>query len=288
MAHQTAQIQKKVDLEESRRLEREEQFHDQWASNEDASQVDVIDINEACTSPELRSIHATLGDITGKRVLDVGCGRGEVSVYFARRGAKVTAFDISSEMLRFTQELAAINGVSVDTKHASAELMMQAFSEADKGSYDILYLGNVLHHVDMEKTLPQLFTLLKPEGTFASWDPVAYNPIINIYRRLAMGVRTVDEHPFTKRDVAYLSSCFKETKIEFYWLTALMIFIMMTFILFRNPNKIRFWKVVVDESSRWAPIYKPLAAVDRLLLRIFPPLRWLCWNVVIVGKGLKK
>jgi hypothetical protein len=52
----------------------------------------------------------------------------------------------------------------------------------------------------------------------------------------------------------------------------------------RNPNKERFWKVIIQEGSKWEWLYRPLEALDRFLLAIFPPLRMLCWNVVIVCK----
>jgi SAM-dependent methyltransferase len=276
-----------MSIDETNRLAREESFHDQWAAAENPASINVAHINEAATSPELRFIHTTLGDIRNKRILDVGCGKGEVAVYFAQHGAKVTALDISSEMLRFTQQLAQLNNTTVETKHAPAENMLAAFSPTELGSYDILYVGNLLHHVDIEKTLPQLLQLLQPEGTFASWDPVAYNPIINVYRKIAMNVRTIDEHPLTKKNVDYIKSKFHTSTIQFYWLTTLVVFLFMTFVLFRNPNKIRFWKVVIDESKRWEFIYKPLAALDRIMIKLIPPLRWLCWNVVVIGRGIK-
>jgi hypothetical protein len=49
----------------------------------------------------------------------------------------------------------------------------------------------------------------------------------------------------------------------------------------RDPNKQRFWKVVVEEGEKWKWLYGPLERIDSFLLAICPPLRMLCWNVVI-------
>lgn len=40
-----------------------------------------------------------LGDVTGKKILDVGAGTGRISIPLARAGAEVTALDVSEEML---------------------------------------------------------------------------------------------------------------------------------------------------------------------------------------------
>ena len=174
------------------RLKLEEDFHDEWADSEDLSKIDVRLINEATTAPEMRYIHKKLGDIKGKRLLDVGCGLGEASTYFAMRGADVTATDLSSGMLRVTSELAALNGTSVKTHKASAE----GLNIPEGQLFDIVYTGNLLHHVDVEKTLLQMKAVLKPGGTLVTWDPLHYNPVINSYRKKVTSVRTPDEHPF--------------------------------------------------------------------------------------------
>jgi hypothetical protein len=52
----------------------------------------------------------------------------------------------------------------------------------------------------------------------------------------------------------------------------------------RNPNKERYWKSVIYESDKWRLVYYPLYIVDKILLALIPPLKLLCWNVVIYGE----
>lgn len=68
---------------DSARKHAEEVFHDEWAAKVDVMKIDVRKMNEACTAPEMRHIRRVLGDLKGRSLLDVGCGLGEASVYFA-------------------------------------------------------------------------------------------------------------------------------------------------------------------------------------------------------------
>jgi 2-polyprenyl-3-methyl-5-hydroxy-6-metoxy-1,4-benzoquinol methylase len=270
--------------DEQERFQSEEEFHDNWALSEDFTNIDVININEAVTAPEMRHITKSLGDITGRSLLDLGCGLGEASVYFAIKGAKVTSTDISGKMLELTKDLAKRYDVDVATHKSTAEDLM---FEADT-QFDIIYSGNLFHHIDMNEVLPRLVKILKEDGTLVSWDPIAYNPIINIYRKIAMQVRTVDEHPLTVKDIKRFDEYFNKVEKTYFWFSTLVIFMIMAAVQFRNPNKVRYWKKVVEEGDKWAFIYKPLAALDKFLLMIFPPFRYLCWNVVIKASGPKK
>ena len=260
----------------------EEVFHDEWAANTDVTQIDVRQMNEACTAPEMRFLTRALGDLRGRTLLDVGCGLGEASVYFALRGADVTASDISPGMCDAARRLAEHNGVKIKTHVSASEDL--GFSADTK--FDVIYTGNTLHHVDIAATMPLLLKHLKPDGVFVSWDPVAYNPAINYYRRNAMEVRTEDEHPLRLADIRAVRSHFRESRIAWFWLSTLLIFIIMKFVQRRDPNKERYWKKVIEEADAWAWLYWPLEELDRLLLHI-PFLRPLCWNVVIVGRGPK-
>ena len=258
----------------------EEVFHDEWAASTDVTKIDVRQMNEACTAPEMRHIRRALGDLKGRTLLDIGCGLGEASVYFALLGAEVTASDISPGMCDAARRLAEHNGVKIKTHVSASEDL--GFPADTK--FDVIYTGNTLHHVDIAATMPLLLKHLKPDGVFVSWDPVAYNPAINYYRKNAMEVRTEDEHPLRLADIRAVRAYFKESRIAWFWLSTLLIFITMKFVQRRDPNKERYWKKVIEEADQWAWLYWPLEDLDRVLLTI-PFLRPLCWNVVIVGRG---
>ncbi|HEY6967173.1 MAG TPA: hypothetical protein VI229_06870, partial [Burkholderiales bacterium] len=110
-----------------------------------------------------------------------------------------------------------------------------------------------------------------------------YNPAIRVYRWIATRVRTPDEHPITRADIRLLEREFGKVETRFFWLTTLAIFMLMA-LRGRSPNQVRYWKAVVAESERWAPLYRPLERLDGWLLRLIPPLRWWCWNVVVVAR----
>lgn len=258
-------------------LENEQIFHDDWAESEDIMSIDIMKRNTALTAPEMRFIRDKLGDIGGKSLLDVGCGLGEASVFFALLGANVTASDLSPGMLKVTNDLATRNNVSVKTHLASADDLN--FHEGE--TFDIIYAGNLLHHVDIEETLNRFRNHLSENGVLVTWDPLAYNPIINVYRMIATDVRTPDEHPLKMRDIRLFREYFNKVETEYFWLTTLIIFIFMALLQRRNPNSERYWKSVVDESDKWTWIYKPLSLFDRVIYRIMPFLKPLSWNVVV-------
>lgn len=262
------------------RINNERDFHDAWANSEDVEKIDVMGSNEVCTAPEMRYITKRLGNIKGKKLLDVGCGLGEASVYFALLGATVTSSDLSQGMLDATTRLARANGVIIKQHIASAENMQLP----DDEKFDIVYAGNLLHHVDIEETIVRIKPHLAIDGVLVTWDPLAYNPAINIYRKMASDVRTPDEHPLKWSDIKLFQKHFQMVETRYFWFTTLIIFIIMALAQRRNPNEERFWKVVVQEGNKWKWLYRPLELLDRLLLMMIPPLRLLCWNIVVISK----
>lgn len=265
-----------------RRLSDESAFHDAWACGIDVEHLLVRESFEAVTAIENKYAINTMGNIQGKHILDLGCGAGEASVYFALKGAKVTAADISPGMIHLVDQLAAKWNVEVETKVIIAEDM-----DLQSDYYDCVFGNGVLHHLDREKAYNEIFRVLKPGGKAIFIEPLCYNPIISIYRVLAKTVRTRSEKPFRFRDLRYLRELFADVKHSEFWLATQLIFIHFFLIKRVNPSKERYWKKVIAEADSLAPMYTKLLKVDGWLYKHMPFLKIFCWNTVIVlEKGI--
>jgi SAM-dependent methyltransferase len=259
--------------------ERESVFHDQWAASVDLKAIPVREAFEAPTALENRFILQRMGDLRGKRLLDIGCGLGESSVFFALQGAQVTATDLSPGMVATAAALGRLHGVQVEGIVSPGEDLA-----VPSDHYDVVYAANTLHHVtDREKLVTHIHRALRPGGLVFLWDPLAYNPIINIYRKMATQVRTPDESPLTFRDVALVRKYFPDALHREFWIFSLALFLKYYFIDRIHPNQQRYWKLIYKETGRRLWWWRPLAAMDAALARI-PLVRRLAWNMVVWGR----
>ena len=104
-----------------------------------------------------------LGPVTGKRVLDLGCGGGQNVIAFVKQGAIAIGVDVSVEQLAFARRLTEQEEVRAELKHGDmAEL---AFQRAD--SVDIVFSAFSMQYVpDLNRVFRQVHRVLKPQGTF--------------------------------------------------------------------------------------------------------------------------
>ena len=258
----------------------ERAFHDDWAQSETCDSINVEAAFEAITAPENKWICKILGDVKGKTLLDVGTGLGESAIYFSRLGAQVSAVDISPKMVELCLKNAQRCGVTLSAKVSTAEDLGMA-----ENTFDIVYAANLLHHVqDREQFLRNVYKILKPGGTFVAWDPLKYNPAINVYRRKATEVRTPDERPLGIGDLRQVKAFFPDHQYKTFWLASLLIFLKYYYVDGKDPNRERYWKVILTETESsigwW---FRCANLFDKVLLSL-PGVKLLAWNVVQWGR----
>lgn len=124
-------------------------------------------------------VHA-LGDLMGKRVLELGCGGGQWSMFLARDGVDVVGLDLSEAQLATARRLTT--DLDVPLVQAAAE----APPFAD-GSFDVVFCDHGgMTWADPYLTVPEVARLLRPGGRLVfnastpwltiCWDEAAKGP----------------------------------------------------------------------------------------------------------------
>lgn len=99
-----------------------------------------------------------LGDLKGKRVLELGCGAAQCSIAFAKAGATAIGVDFSGEQLAHARRLCDAEEVRVELRHA--DMADLAFLRAD--SIDVAFSSYAFQYVeDLNRVFRQVHRVLK-------------------------------------------------------------------------------------------------------------------------------
>lgn len=114
-----------------------------------------------------------LGDVAGKRVLEVGSGSASCSRWLAAQGAEPVALDISEGMLRHAAEGAAASGIEVPLVQASADTLPFAANSFDLACSAF---GGVPFVSDSGAVFQEVARVLRPGGrwVFAVTHPMRW------------------------------------------------------------------------------------------------------------------
>ncbi len=104
-----------------------------------------------------------IGDVAGKHVLEIGCGGGQCSIAFAKRGAFATGIDISDEQVTFARTLAKEHGVKATFQQGDVTSLKPI---ADK-TQDVVFSAYALMYVrQLDHCFAEVHRVLKPGGLF--------------------------------------------------------------------------------------------------------------------------
>ena len=102
----------------------------------------------------------------GMRVLDLGCGRGEVTLHVARRGATVVATDLSPDALQLTAETLSLGPPDVRARASRCRMDAIALPFRDATFNRVLFL-DVAEHLPpsaLQRALEEIRRVLRPGG----------------------------------------------------------------------------------------------------------------------------
>ena len=169
-------------------------------------------------------VFGRIGDLAGKRILEVGCGSGNLSTYHALRGARAVGVDVSAGMLELARRRAEVNGVS-----DRVELIAQPIEDLDEpdGSFDVVMANQVLHHLDLPRAMPNISRLVGTGGMALFVEPVLFVPEAVRRVRYSRPVTklfpsradTPDERSVNAADLALIRSSFDEADVLPFQLT---------------------------------------------------------------------
>lgn len=213
-------------------------------------------------------------DISSADALDLGCGRGEVSVQLALQGATVTGVDVSRESLARAETLALKHGVAGRISLDSGNAEELPFHD---DSFDLAVCAGLMSFVDFDRTAAELSRVTRHDGTVVIMDTLGHNPIARMgrKRRLVKGETTQFqvENIMTCSHIDRLRAHFGSVDVHtFDLLTVPMIFIENG--LGRIHPRLR---------HILAPVSAGLRALDRVMLK-WRPLRRYAFRTVIVLK----
>ncbi|MEO6120959.1 MAG: methyltransferase domain-containing protein [Acidimicrobiales bacterium] len=114
-----------------------------------------------------------LGDLRGKRVVELGCGGAQSAIAFAKQGAIAIGVDASTEQLAHAKALSVAEGVRVELRHG--DLADLAFLRAD--SVDLVFSAYALGYVeDVGRVFRQVHRVLRVGAplVFSLEHPASY------------------------------------------------------------------------------------------------------------------
>jgi SAM-dependent methyltransferase len=106
-----------------------------------------------------------LGDVAGRRVVEIGCGSAPCARWLARQGADVVALDLSAGMLARAAELNRTTGIAVPLLQADAGRLPLATASVDLACSAF---GGLPFVADAQAVLAEVARVLRPGGRFVA------------------------------------------------------------------------------------------------------------------------
>jgi SAM-dependent methyltransferase len=235
-------------------LEAEANYENRKASGE-AVRSSQSKFYWATSIPTDNHRHLSCESIHKQDVLEIGCASGNDATEYAKFAKTYTGVDISDVAISNAQKLELTNCkfYCVDGHKLPVA----------SNSMDFIIVNSLLHHLDLDNVFVEIARVLKDNGSLIFREPLGTNPLFQLYRLLTPSARTVDERPFTFKDLHLMRSYF----------------------LFENVRWFGFLSIL-SAFLRFDIIRGALTKVDDILSHT--PLKYFFWQFSGIAKLKKK
>ena len=236
---------------------RERKFHNQLHSSGGEDRTQQNKFYKALYSLQVDFLDSLKTKTKSKDVLDYGCGIGNFAEKVKSfQPKKIVAVDISEEAIKKAKNRSESENSNIEYRVENCENL-----NLNSDTFDVVYGGGILHHLNLNKSLNELNRVLKKDGTIIFVEPLATNPLINLYRKFTPKARSSDEHPFVFNDIKLIKTIFKNVEIKYYGFLTLVFF--------------PFYK-----SPKNSKLFRFISGIDRMILKT-KYLKFLAWSVLV-------
>lgn len=126
----------------------------------------------------------------GDEVVELGAGTGEFTKRLALSGARITAIEISPDLVKLAEDrLKGVPGVELIQGDA------ESLESLGDRTFDAVVGNSILHHLDAGKALASAFRVLKPGGHVAFSEPNMLNPQIAMQKNIPWLKKALGDSP---------------------------------------------------------------------------------------------
>ena len=217
--------------------------------------------------PVFEYVLPKMGNLEGKKVLELGTGTGGTATLLAKRGASVVGIDLLPFRLVEARARAAEHGVAEAANFALMDAMHLAFPD---NTFDFIISKSVLVFTDHRQIAKECYRVLKPGGQAIFMENMRYHPMVWLYRKMFLKYSGKLRY-FSVRDIETVGVEFEKSEHREFHLSAVGAL---------------FWQkcISIPLFYRWS--LRILKAIDTSLLKCFPFLNRFCWiTAMICHKG---